>query len=206
MNQSSVVAIAWKEYKPTTIFFLISIAITLTLLFYFATTNRKAEDLKMSFESGHSYYLELLQNESTLLASLRKFIAFQNRNIVGEPNRLQWMETLGQIVQELKIPSMNFNMEETRQLSDGSHVFWHDELEVNVTEVGLKFLLLHEGQYYHFFKELEERAAGRYTIDECELTRRLASSDTNSPVVSGSCRLFWFTISDVTKQWEAPSS
>lgn len=206
MNHNSMVKLAWREHKATTLVFLFSLIILIALLVYFGTTNRKAENLQMSFESGHAYYLDLLQSESTLLASLRKYIAFQNRNIIGEPDRLQWMESLGEIVQELKIPSMNFHMEETRPLEDGSHIFWHDEIAVNVTEVKLNFLLLHEGQYYHFFKQLEVRAAGRYTIDECELTRRITSESTNNPVVSGTCRLFWFTLADATKQWREPGT
>lgn len=135
------------------------------------------------------------------------FLAYQNlqkRGVVGNTQRLQWLETLQDIGHRYGIPAIDFTLSNAVMAAELSEHYWHPELTFETTAMILKYTLLHEGDFYHLLDHLHRHGNGIFSAEKCELRREAQGLAKNFlEKLMGSCELKWYNLNDITKTWEA---
>ncbi len=141
--------------------------------------------------------LERTKNEQEDLQGY--YHQYQNlveQNVIGQERRLDWIETIEKIRNQLNIFSVKYKLEpqETLNLENNSTSNSFDLHRSNMT---LDFSLLHEGQLLNFFDALSEEAKGMYLLENCILTRNdLVRQLRFIPNLQAECTLGWITLNE----------
>ena len=141
--------------------------------------------------------LERTKNEQEDLQGY--YHQYQNlveQNVIGIERRLDWIETIEKIRNQLNIFSVKYKLEpqETLNLENNSTSNSFDLHRSNMT---LDFSLLHEGQLLNFFDALSEEAKGMYLLESCTLTRNdLVRQLRFIPNLQAECTLGWITLNE----------
>ena len=141
--------------------------------------------------------LERTKNEQEDLQGY--YHQYQNlveQNVIGIERRLDWIETIEKIRNQLNIFSVKYKLEpqETLNLENNSTSNSFDLHRSNMT---LDFSLLHEGQLLNFFDALSEEAKGMYLLENCTLTRNdLVRQLRFIPNLQAECTLGWITLNE----------
>ncbi len=141
--------------------------------------------------------LERTKNEQEDLQGY--YHQYQNlveQNVIGLERRLDWIETIEKIRNQLNIFSVKYKLEpqETLNLENNSTSNSFDLHRSNMT---LDFSLLHEGQLLNFFDALSEEAKGMYLLENCTLTRNdLVRQLRFIPNLQAECTLGWITLNE----------
>ncbi len=141
--------------------------------------------------------LERTKNEQEDLQGY--YHQYQNlveQNVIGQERRLDWIETIEKIRNQLNIFSVKYKLEpqETLNLENNSTSNSFDLHRSNMT---LDFSLLHEGQLLNFFDALSEEAKGMYLLENCTLTRNdLVRQLRFVPNLQAECTLGWITLNE----------
>jgi hypothetical protein len=187
---------------------LILLSVCLVLLVS-ATALRIAEEsdrekVQNQLNSLRGQYSDGLDALDVLNASMPQYTKLQEQGVVGMSDRLDWIEELDRIADLIKIPDLQFTLENTRPVQEGETPFYHYEIPIYVSDMYVNVSLLHEGDMYRLFTELEESGSGMFNIEECEI--RSNSGATVGALVEGlkaKCLLRWFNLKDITLTWEA---
>jgi hypothetical protein len=126
---------------------------------------------------------------------------------IGEPQRLQWLETLRNLSEQNDIPGVGFTLEGSSLVEANSDPYWHNEIPIRATNMKLTMQLSHEGDLYKILEGLRVSAPGMFNTEQCYL-RWLQSFNDDIALtrLRGECDLRWYSLDDVTKEWGQPAS
>ena len=163
-------------------------------------------DRRSEFERAERVYLgqlssnqEAVDAERLLQGYIEPYRQLREQGLVGEPRRLQWVETLREIARESDITGIQFTLE-SNEVIDEFDPLWHPSLATRATNMRVTLRLAHEGELYHLFNELQRRAPGLFSIEECELGWFAEYGDEYAfSRLRGTCDLRWYTVVDVAE-------
>ncbi len=145
--------------------------------------------------------LERTKNEQEdLQGYYHQYQALVEQNVIGQERRLDWIETIEKIRNQLNIFSVKYKLEpqETLNLDTNSPSNSFDLYRSNMT---LDFSLLHEGQLLDFFDALSAEAIGMYLLESCILTRNdLIRQLRFTPNIQAECSLGWVTLNEKSQK------
>jgi len=160
----------------------------------------KAQQSKILADREWSEALRKLERTKNEQEDLQGYYhQYQNlveQNVIGQERRLDWIETIEKIRNQLNIFSVKYKLEpqETLNLENNSTSNSFDLHRSNMT---LDFSLLHEGQLLNFFDALSEEAKGMYLLESCTLTRNdLVRQLRFVPNLQAECTLGWITLNE----------
>ncbi|MEE9580330.1 MAG: hypothetical protein V3V74_03325 [Nitrosomonadaceae bacterium] len=160
----------------------------------------KAQQSKIIADREWSEALRKLERTKNEQEDLQGYYhQYQNlveQNVIGLERRLDWIETIEKIRNQLNIFSVKYKLEpqETLNLENNSTSNSFDLHRSNMT---LDFSLLHEGQLLNFFDALSEEAKGMYLLENCTLTRNdLVRQLRFVPNLQAECTLGWITLNE----------
>ena len=160
----------------------------------------KAQQSKILADREWSEALRKLERTKNEQEDLQGYYhQYQNlveQNVIGQERRLDWIETIEKIRNQLNIFSVKYKLEpqETLNLENNSTSNSFDLHRSNMT---LDFSLLHEGQLLNFFDALSEEAKGMYLLENCTLTRNdLVRQLRFVPNLQAECTLGWITLNE----------
>jgi hypothetical protein len=160
----------------------------------------KAQQSKIIADREWSEALRKLERTKNEQEDLQGYYhQYQNlveQNVIGIERRLDWIETIEKIRNQLNIFSVKYKLEpqETLNLENNSTSNSFDLHRSNMT---LDFSLLHEGQLLNFFDALSEEAKGMYLLENCTLTRNdLVRQLRFIPNLQAECTLGWITLNE----------
>ena len=160
----------------------------------------KAQQSKIIADREWSEALRKLERTKNEQEDLQGYYhQYQNlveQNVIGQERRLDWIETIEKIRNQLNIFSVKYKLEpqETLNLENNSTSNSFDLHRSNMT---LDFSLLHEGQLLNFFDALSEEAKGMYLLESCTLTRNdLVRQLRFVPNLQAECTLGWITLNE----------
>jgi len=178
------------------IVFITAIYIRYSQLSIYKVVEREHTNLQLQHEESSNAVLTL--NEMMPL-----YQDYQHRGLISRADRLNWIETLDSISTSLKIPDVQFTLENTYLIQEGESSIYHYEIPVYASDMHLSLSLLHEGDLYQLFSQLQNRSFGSFSVESCE-TR--TNGDTEARILTdglkAKCHLRWFNINDLTKNWE----
>ena len=160
----------------------------------------KAQQSKILADREWSEALRKLERTKNEQEDLQGYYhQYQNlveQNVIGQERRLDWIETIEKIRNQLNIFSVKYKLEpqETLNLENNSTSNSFDLHRSNMT---LDISLLHEGQLLNFFDALSEEAKGMYLLESCTLTRNdLVRQLRFVPNLQAECTLGWITLNE----------
>ena len=118
------------------------------------------------------------QDQEFLSTYSRDYNSLVEGRIIGEEQRLDWMEGLDRLRQQNLVIDFSYNVSPqaiyTSQLPLDS-----GNINVNYSKMKLQLHLLHEGQLLNFFKAMRSQIKGRFQLESCTM-QRIANPDDNT--------------------------
>lgn len=130
------------------------------------------------------------------------FDLYREKGILGEADKLNWIETLDSVSKQIGIYDVQFTIEDTRKILEGETPFYHYEIPIYITDMYLDLSLLHEGDLYVLLEKLSRQANGVFSVESCQV--QIVGNAKDQSVyegLKGKCHLRWFNLEDVTSHW-----
>ncbi|HCI13895.1 MAG: hypothetical protein A2063_08185 [Gallionellales bacterium GWA2_60_142] len=134
------------------------------------------------------------EDRQNMATYAEKYQALANSGIIGDGQRLDWMEGLERLRQQHIVDSFRYNIAPQK-----AHVpllpIDNGAFDIQYSEMTMEFDLLHEGQLLNFFAALHNQVKGHYQHEGCTLQRQ--NSDENGGSAAGltaECRGGWITL------------
>ncbi len=129
---------------------------------------------------------------------VQRFAELQDRGVIGEEQRLAWVELLREINDQLKLPVLRYEIHPRQPLPIDHPQPRDEKLLAYETSMTLSLGVLHEGDLFTVEHLLRERAQGLFETRGCEILR----PDRNAPVqfnprlanLEAHCQLSWYTV------------
>lgn len=184
-------------------------------IFSFAFWVRSNAQQELNAEKSSLQQQQIMNNtadeSARLLARyLDPYKLLLQEGVIGEPKRLQWLESVQANTSDQRIPKLNVILSGTEFTTDAHPLYHNAELKTKTTLMQINFSLLHEGDFYHLLRALQLKSQGVFNIEECDIRRNDEQGDvlTNQKLEGkfiGNCHLRWYSIADVTRVWEVPA-
>lgn len=132
----------------------------------------------------------------------RRYARFQEQGFIAEESRLDWVETLRESAEHLKLPNLSYSMEpQLAVVPPVPSTSGDASIQIFLSKLELEVGLIHEMDLLRLFSELQSTAPGLLSVDRCRLDRRsenaeLQAVDANV-IASCSVNLFSIVTSDV---------
>lgn len=190
----------WSVLKGPMIVFTISLVLSAGLVggtWYFRDSMQKQYYVeKKRFQTVSNQYLAVDQEEKQVKQYLPEFIRLYNEGLLGEERRLNWIETLRDTSDQLKLLSLRYEIDSQvpytpdYSVNPGIYRIFSSPMKLNID-------LLHMGDLDNLFRDLDRRAQGIYNVSSCKLTRKGESMEFEpeiKPNISAECELNWFNL------------
>jgi hypothetical protein len=189
----------WSVLQGAVITFMTSIAISAALIgttwYYKDKMQREYQLQKARFQSISNQYLAVDQEEKLIRDYYPKFVELYNKGILGQERRLNWIETLHNAEEQIKLPGLTYEIQsQTKYIPDfslnaGNFQIYNSPMKLNMN-------LLHEGDLKKLLDALNSQAPGIYNVSNCKLRRsgQINLDDAGKGNISAECELRWFNI------------
>jgi hypothetical protein len=98
------------------------------------------------------------------------FEQMRRYGMVGDQNRIDWIESIARIKNSRKLFEIRYNIEAQRSL-DYPGVVATGAADFVVSRMRLNMLLLHEGDLLNFLADLQAAGKGHVSVRRCTVTR-----------------------------------
>lgn len=133
------------------------------------------------------------EDRQNMATYAENYALLANRGIVGDGQRLDWMEGLERLRQLHLVDAFRYHIApqktyvQTPPIDSGN-------FDIQYSEMSLEFELLHEAQLPNFFSALSEQVKGHYQLEGCTLKRRSPGEDGSADGLDAECRGGWITL------------
>ncbi|MHB8666944.1 MAG: hypothetical protein ACYC7B_05425 [Burkholderiales bacterium] len=136
------------------------------------------------------------QEELEIEASLQQYQALAARGIIGEENRLDWIDTVTAIKNERRLFNISYSIEPQKEL-DYPGFNPGGSVKFLVSRVKISIQLLHEGDLLNFIDDLARRGKPYLSVRSCNVARedRSTGGTTLAPRLQAECVFDLITIS-----------
>ena len=144
--------------------------------------------------------------QSEIKEKSERFNALQARGVIGEEQRLEWVELLKDIRDRWRLPDLQYEFAPQRALDaksdaksdakpDGAFSFFASTMKVQIK-------LLHEEDLTRFLADLRQQARALIQVKSCNVSRlpRDASENNLSAQLLADCQIDWVTLRESTKK------
>jgi hypothetical protein len=139
---------------------------------------------------------QMIDDEQRVIETyLPQYEDLDTRGIIGEEERLNWIETLRDAALAIKLPSLQYELypqeeyERDIPLPQGAFKVWSSTMRLDVG-------LLHEDDLVSLLRRINRGANGLFTVSSCSLRRELGEPkfEPRATNLTASCELEWLTI------------
>jgi hypothetical protein len=131
----------------------------------------------------------------TLRAYTGPYQQLERSGIVGEEQRLNWIEALRVANMAARLYGVDYEVATQNAYAFAQQVN-AGNLPVQQSIMKLKLGLLYETDLLAFFKALAEQDVGIFSVNQCQLQRLISdvSKPVNQPTLRAECEVAWVTI------------
>ncbi len=140
----------------------------------------------------------LVQHEDT-------FKKLKNESVIGDENRLSWVEVVQKVVESRRLASVKYNIASQVLLDKKTLDKKYEGIDVFKSVMSLDMELIHEGDLFVMLNVLRNEAKGLVTVDKCDI--ELINKNINEGIIekgdtvnmSAYCELSWYTLKKADK-------
>lgn len=136
------------------------------------------------------------QDETNMHFYFAEHLALEKQKIIGEDQRLDWVEGLERIRQMNLVSAFRYHIAPQKPYASPSPID-SGNYDIRYSEMKLQFDLLHEAQLLSFFDVLRSQINGWYQLEGCTLQRvttAQAEVQNSSPKIKAECSGGWITL------------
>ena len=142
--------------------------------YQFVDAKRTALRIEKSKLLGIRGKYQTVDEEERLIEEyLPRFVALEERGVVGREFRLDWIETLRGASTELKLPELRYAIDTQGSYKPDFPVA-PGAFQIYASKMRLDLGLLHEGDLPALLERIERDARGLYRVSDCALTRTVS--------------------------------
>ena len=179
--------------------FCASLAISAAILYSSGEfAERTQRDLRNAQNMGNDARNRLAaahEDQKNMTIYADEYGALIDRKIIGDDQRLDWMEGLGKLLHQSLVMDFRYSIAPQKKYAPQPPID-SGNFDINYSEMKLQFDLLHEAQLLNFFTALHSQIKGYYQLESCALHR---VSDNNisaaaSAHLKAECNGGWITL------------
>ncbi|MBN1378703.1 MAG: hypothetical protein JXA04_05665 [Gammaproteobacteria bacterium] len=154
--------------------------------------------LERDFAKTRQRYNEARRDRASYKEYLDSFLQYKNRGIIGEEQRLSWIEELETINKRLKLSTLRYEIN-PQDSAEIVGLKLPNGIKVNSSNMKLTAGALHEGDVLYMLLEMRKKAKGNFAVKSCDLTSRIDQQEglhyqPKESYVNMVCNLEWYTI------------
>ena len=193
----------WDLLRGQLIFTLVSLLIAAAIVYvtydYMSDSGKQYIRERTQLNEVIRKYKAAVTDESIYKQYVTAFQAYESRNIIGEENRLLWIETLQKINTELQLPVFKYEIKPRQDFTlDSDQNDREQGLLTYESVMRLTLGLLHEGDLFEMLNRLRKANVGLFEVRSCAITRNNHENNLNfdgsTPNFSADCFISWYTI------------
>ena len=195
--------IHWKDHIITLSQLGICLILLISASYYYFTAQSSLRNANLVNESQKFANEEAESFKYLLEENIGTYHQLARDGSIGEPRRLQWLESLRRVSDRFHIPAIEFTLEGSKIVEQYADPYWHPEVGLMATNMKITMQLSHEGDLYNLLTALQQEAPGLFSVENCKLNwLSTYSEELELSRLQGQCNLRWYTIMDVTESWE----
>lgn len=133
------------------------------------------------------------EDRQNMAAYAENYALLANRGIIGDGQRLDWMEGLERLRQQHLVDAFRYHIAPQKPYIQTPPVY-SGNFDIQYSEMSLEFELLHEGQLLNFFSALNKQIRGHFQLESCTLKRQSPGEDGAAGGLGAECRGGWITL------------
>lgn len=132
------------------------------------------------------------EEEQEIKLNLQQYRQLAAKGIVGEENRLDWIERIAIIKSERRLFDIRYDIAEQKKVDASST----SGPEIMVSKMGVVLPLLHEDDLFNLLDDLRKGQGGYFQIKKCTISRNATPLDRRvvRPTLDASCEIEFYTI------------
>ena len=185
-----------KKLQISLLVCLLMIVMGAALVFFANGATRSAQRERVTAQAQRNDYVGKLQRVSSEESEIKEksalFQRLQKRGIIGEEQRLDWVELIKEIRDTRKLLDLQYEFSPQQSLEKGSAGGY----AFKSSAMRLQMKLLHENDLLNFVNDLRSKAKAYVRVRSCNLTRipRSTAASGETALLGADCELEWITI------------
>ena len=159
---------------------------------YEEQNNSSLLNAQRQLNDAHKRMTEAHNDQDNLSVYSAEYGVLENRDIIGDDHRLDWMEGLEKLRQQNRVVDFRYNIAPQKTYAPQPAID-SGNFNIHYSEMKLQFDLLHEGQLVNFFEALRKQVKGHYQIEGCKLQRSGTEAD-SAVNIKAECSGGWITL------------
>lgn len=178
------------------------VAVSLLVVSWLYHGRLEGQYRRMTVDQGtvNSEYEAFVVRKRLLERYHRRYEAFRERGFIDRERRVDLLEVLREVGEDIGLPALRYTLEPQRSLSPPASLSG-GAIELHASALQLEIGLLHELDLLRLLHAVRARAPGLLSVNRCALIRQgdAATPSTVDTNVGASCtiRVFSVTTSDV---------
>jgi len=148
----------------------LGVACLATSGYYLDEAKSAREASRLARVGAQERMAKVSEEEREIRENLVHFEQMRQHGMVGEQNRIDWIESIARIKNSRKLFEIRYNIEAQRSL-DYPGVVATGAADFVVSRMRLNMLLLHEGDLLNFLADLQAAGKGHVSVRRCTVTR-----------------------------------
>lgn len=193
-----------RDTKKAMLFFAI---ILLTMLFvvimselYMSEAYDENSRMVGEMRSWRGRIDEANKNNQILVQHEDTFKKLKNNYVIGDENRLSWVEVVQKVADSRRISSVKYDIASQVLLDKNTLDKKYAGIDVYKSVMSLEMKFIHEGDLFVMLNALREEAKGLVAVDKCDV--ELINKDINDGLIGQDvtdnmrayCELSWYTL------------
>ena len=167
----------------------------------FSYSSRQIDEqgkLKLKYAKNKQRYIDANNDLSAYEKYRDRYLKYKKEGLIGEEDRLSWIEAIESFAKELKLPSLRYEIEPQQHI-EPTNTNSVVGIEARASSMKIIADVLHEGDFMEMLNRLKKRTKGNFKVKECRLTSTAYQFEKLSyrhdrAYISVNCSLNWYTV------------
>lgn len=198
-----------QEIKKALVFFGIILLSMISMVtvseIYKSNANDKNARTVGEMRSWRNKIEEANRNNQILVQHEDTFKKLKGNYVIGDENRLSWVEIVQKVADSRRISSVKYNIASQVLLDKNTLDKKYVGIDVFKSVMSLEMKFIHEGDLFVMLNALRDEAKGLVAIDKCDV--ELINKDVNDGIIGQNitdnmrayCELSWYTLKKADK-------
>jgi len=167
---------------------------------YRSNANEKNTRTLAEMRSWNNKIEEANKNNQILVQHEDTFKKLKDNFVIGDENRLSWVEVVQKVADSRKIASVKYDIASQVLLDKNTLGNEYTGIDVFKSVMSLEMKFIHEGDLFVMLNALRSEAKGLVSVDKCDV--ELINKDVNDGIIGQNktdnmrayCELSWYTL------------
>lgn len=190
-----------KEIIVLSIAIIFSALIVSTSLYFFDEKEAENNISWQQLQKARKKYHDAMEKRKLLQQYEPEYKRLQQKSLVGDENRLAWLNRIDFIVQRYGLPEVKYHIGPQQRINNPALAAYYPQIGLYRSKMKLEMNLLHEGDLISFMDQLQKTSSGVFDAYSCQLKKRFIDfneviKSRQSKNIEARCQLGWISIKE----------